>query len=106
MRLFIIIGHTNYKPSEAVHGNSISPIVSYPKPNPPGHDGLPGKYATNQISLELFDLEKDIHETNNVAGEFPEIVKKFEVLAEEAREDLGDSRTKRAGKNVREPGKI
>lgn len=79
---------------------------SYPRPNPPGSGGLPGKYATNQIGLELFDLSRDIHETKNLAEQYPEVVKRLEGLAEKAREDLGDSRLKRTGANIRPPGSI
>ena len=34
------------------------------------------------------------------------MVKRLEALAEQAREELGDSLTKRTGKGVREPGRI
>ena len=79
---------------------------TYPRPEPPGHGGAPGKYATKEIALELFNLERDVHETNNVAARFPEVVRKLEAFAEQAREDLGDSRTKRMGKNVRPAGRV
>jgi arylsulfatase A-like enzyme len=79
---------------------------NYTKPNPPGHGGLPGKYETLPIGLSLFDLENDISESNDVAAEHPDVVKRLQAYAEQAREDLGDSKTKRIGKNVREPGKV
>ena len=40
------------------------------------------------------------------ADQNPDVVKKLEALAEQCREDLGDSRTKRTGKNVRPAGKL
>jgi arylsulfatase A len=79
---------------------------SYTKPEPPGGSAKPGKYATKEIGLELFDLEKDIGETTNVAAQHPEVVKRLQSLAEAAREDLGDSGEKREGKNVRPAGKV
>ena len=78
----------------------------YPKPQPVGGDGRPGKYAQLKIGLALYDLETDIGETTDVAAQHPEVVAQLEALAERAREDLGDAVTKRAGKGVREPGRL
>lgn len=48
---------------------------------------------------QLYDLDADIGETDNVAGRHPETVARLEALAEKAREDMGDG--KRPGKNQR-----
>ena len=73
----------------------------------PGKDGLKGSSRTKSVaSLELYNLEKDIGETTNLAEQYPEVVAELTVLAETARKDIGDSLTKRKGKNVRPPGKI
>jgi len=40
-----------------------------------------------------------------VAADNPEIVKRLEALAEQAREDMGDSLTHRIGNGAREPGR-
>ena len=64
------------------------------------------EYVRKEIELSLFDLQNDQGETTNVAAENPDVVKKLLEYAERAREDLGDSLTKRTGKNVRSPGKI
>lgn len=77
----------------------------YVKPAPPGGNGQPGKYAKPKIGVELFNLEKDVGEASNVAAKFPEVVARLQSLAERARADLGDSLTKRVGKNARPPGK-
>ena len=69
-----------------------------------GKDGAPGKYLRKEIDLSLFDLEADAGETTNVAERNPEVVKALLDHAESAREDLGDSLTKRVGKNVRPAG--
>jgi arylsulfatase A len=79
---------------------------NYPHPEPPGADAKPGKHVTQEIGLALFDLDNDVGETTNVAGQHPDVVKRLEELAAECREDLGDSQTKREGKNVRPPGMI
>jgi arylsulfatase A-like enzyme len=80
---------------------------AYPSPgDPPGADGQPGPYAQRQIELALFNLDADIAETTNVADEHPELVDQLKRLAQEARDDLGDSATNHPGKNVRQPGRI
>jgi arylsulfatase A-like enzyme len=79
---------------------------SYPHPDPPGGSAQPGKHVTQQIGLSLFDLEHDLAETTNVADRHPDIVSRLQTLAEQAREDLGDSATGRVGRNVRQPGKL
>jgi arylsulfatase A len=40
-----------------------------------------------------------------VAAAHPDVVARLMALAEKAREDLGDSLTKRTGRGVREPGR-
>ena len=47
----------------------------------------------------LYDLERDVGETTNVAHEHPDVVKRLSALADGAREDLGD--LERPGKNQR-----
>jgi arylsulfatase len=95
---------------------------------PPGKDGKPANFANlkpesmqqsglrgiasrhgylvRKIEQSLFHLESDVGETNNVAGEHPDVVERLLKLAEEARADLGDSLTKRTGANVRPSGKL
>jgi len=78
----------------------------YPHPDPPGGDAKPGKLTTQKIELSLFDLERDIGETTNVADEHPDVVERLLKFAEAARNDLGDSAINRKGKNVRDPGRL
>jgi hypothetical protein len=40
--------------------------------------------------LNLYNLQADIAETNNVADQHPDVVKRLFALAEKARQDLGD----------------
>lgn len=79
---------------------------TYPKPSPSGGNGKPGQYSNETIGLELFDLKQDVGEKNNVAVKYPRVVKRLQALAEQCREDLGDSETKRQGKNVRPSGLV
>ena len=74
---------------------------------PGGTNGIPARYEQVKIAEpELYDLEQDVRERTNVVSEHPETVKRLLALAEQAREDLGDSLTGRKGSGVREPGRI
>ena len=55
---------------------------------------------------ELYDLDRDIGEAIDLAGQNPDTVKRLEILAEQSRAELGDSLKKRTGTGVREPGRI
>lgn len=61
-------------------------------------------YLVRKIEQSLFNLEDDVGETTNIAAQHPEIVERLLKLAEQARADLGDSLTKRAGASVRPCG--
>mgnify|MGYP005729667273 FL=1 len=57
-----------------------------------GKNGIPVKYDMNVIeSNELYNLKDDPEEKINVYDKFPEIAKKMEKLADEARIKLGDN---------------
>src|SRR5678815_2006680 len=73
--------------------------------NNPGSGGEPGPSQPIEVPLSLYDLESDVGETTNVADKHPEVVERLMKVAERAREDLGDSLTKREGRNVRPPGR-
>lgn len=73
---------------------------------PPGKDGLPNGYTQGKIGLALYNLKNDIGEKINVADEFPDQVLRLQKLAEEARQELGDSRLKITGKGFRAPGRL
>jgi hypothetical protein len=70
----------------------------------PGINGLPGPYAWGETGIELYDLDKDIAERNNVADRFPDVVRRLQALGEKAREELGDKDL--PGKEVRPPGRL
>ncbi len=58
------------------------------------------------MPLALYDLVADVGETTDVSGAHPEVVERLLAAAERARDDLGDSLTKRTGRGVREPGRV
>jgi arylsulfatase A len=72
----------------------------------PGHGGQPGKYVNERIGAALYDLGKDTSETNDLVAQHPEVVRHLQQIAEAARDDLGDSQTKREGKNARPAGRL
>lgn len=72
----------------------------------PGKDGKPGPYKTAKCSLELYNLDDDISERHNVIAEHPDVVRKLEALAKQARSELGDTLTATQGTEVRPAGKL
>lgn len=74
---------------------------------PGGRDGIPARYENRKIAQpELYALPSDIGEEKDVAGQHPDIVQRLLAIAERAREDLGDTLTKRKGNGVREAGRV
>ena len=72
--------------------------------NTPGNGGEIGPSEPIDVPLSLFDLESDVGEKTNLVDKHPEVVGRLMKYVERAREDLGDSLTKREGRNVRPPG--
>lgn len=62
------------------------------------------KRKPQRLPNRLYNLETDIGEKTNVAGENPAVVKRLLVLAKKARVDIGDG--KQAGKNQRPAGRV
>jgi len=81
------------------------PHISY-KNVLPGNDGWPGTYHRDTATFALYDLRRDPGEAYDVKDLYPEVVAELEMLAEKAREDLGDDLQQRKGVNVRESGSI
>jgi arylsulfatase A-like enzyme len=71
-----------------------------------GSGGLPGRYEQTTCGLELYDLETDPGETRDLAGERDDVVSRLKLLADEARDALGDSLTGRVGREVRSAGSV
>ncbi len=57
---------------------------------------------TPDVPLQLYDVQADIGEKNNVADQHSEVVSRLLALAEKARDDLGD--VNRKGRNQRPAG--
>jgi len=64
--------------------------------------GLAGGAAPAQA--ELYDLDADIGESQNVAAEHPDVVQRLTAWADAARQDLGDGA--RAGRGQRPAGRV
>jgi len=60
----------------------------------------------DQEIKELYDLEADIGETNNLFSDYPDIVREPMAKTEEFREDIGDEAVGIEGKNCRPIGKV
>lgn len=61
---------------------------------------------SNKEVKELYNLPKDISESNNLYSENPEIVNKLTRLADICRHDIGDERLKITGENIRKKGVV
>lgn len=72
----------------------------------PGEGGTPGRYASRTTGLELYDLESDTEETQDVSGRYPEIVLCLQEQADSIRQILGDQLRGIKGSHVREPGRV
>lgn len=64
-------------------------------------DGQPVEYSMAKMGLELYDLEKDVSETFNVASEHPSVVDSLQRMADNVRAKLGDALTGIQGAEVR-----
>jgi len=74
---------------------------------PRAHGGIPVQYQQVKLAEpELYDLQRDPGERRNVASGQPEILRRLQALAEQARATYGDSLTQRVGSGVREPGRV
>jgi len=73
---------------------------------PQGRDGKPGVYKPLALERSLFNLKADPGESTNVAALHPEVLRRLEALAEEARADLGDDLSGRKATGSRPPGKL
>ena len=70
-----------------------------------GSGGTPGLYKPTPIEkAELYRIDADLSEGNDVSAQHPDIVAKLEGYAEQMRADLGDSLTKRQGNGNRPAG--
>ena len=71
----------------------------------PGQDGFPGKLQEDFPFPEaLYDLRRDPGERYDVQSLYPKMVAELKLLAEKAREELGDDLTQRKGKENRAVG--
>jgi len=73
----------------------------------PGKDGMPGKADEwSEVEAGLYDLRRDPGERYNLIEYHQEIVSELEEIAAEARLELGDDLTEKAGAERREIGRL
>jgi arylsulfatase len=72
-----------------------------------GIEGIASRhgYVVRELPLSLYDLSTDMSESNNVASEHPEVVKKLTELANQYRKTLGDSLQNMKGTENRPVGR-
>ncbi|MAJ33940.1 MAG: arylsulfatase [Candidatus Marinimicrobia bacterium] len=63
----------------------------------PGKNLYPGPYGKGEAGLELYNLDSDIGERDNLIEKYPLIVKELEKISDRARNILGDQLTDRIG---------
>ncbi len=72
-----------------------------------GMDGQPGKYKMVKLEYsELYNLESDPYEKENIIAKHQDIFKQMENMAENIKTELGDDLTNIKGKENRKPGMI
>lgn len=71
----------------------------------PGAEGMPAKYQPVTITKpQLYNVQSDLGEKHDVAAQNPAVVQRLLALADQCRDDLGDTIVKREGKGVRPAG--
>jgi arylsulfatase A-like enzyme len=60
----------------------------------------------SKVPRALFDIDTDPGEQKSVLSQHPDVAKRLQAMIESAREDLGDSRRKMVGKNIRPVGRV
>lgn len=72
----------------------------------PGTGGEGKGYRQVQATQALYDLQKDVGETTDVAAKHPQVVARLLRHVEQARKDLGDRLTNREGSGIRPAGTL
>ena len=85
----------NYLPLNAVRSGKWKLVP--PRPAKPPGTGWSGRMIDAVEKTQLYDLEADIEERQDVADQYPEIVDRLMKLIDKARADLGDHRTVGSG---------
>ncbi|QDV61328.1 sulfatase family protein [Crateriforma conspicua] len=73
---------------------------------PGGTGGFPNAYSSRKSGLELYDLDSDVGETNNVIEDHPDVVAQLQRAAQAVRDDLGDKLTGHKGSGIRPAGRM
>jgi len=65
-----------------------------------------GNWKLHLVRKELYDLETDIAEQDNVYAEHPDVVSRLTALADACRQELGDAHTGTEGSACLPPGRV
>jgi len=65
-----------------------------------------GRWKLHAKTGQLYDLAADVGESQDVSRDNADVVRRLSVLADAAREDLGDAATGAAGRNCRPCGRV
>ncbi|MGC4016204.1 MAG: hypothetical protein QM755_17030 [Luteolibacter sp.] len=118
----VITGKKEQSPHEALffyyHANDLESMRSgkwkleFPRTytsldgKPGGKGGKSVPYKNLKITgVQLYDLDADPGEKNDLSAAHPEVVTRLAALADKQREELGDGLMQRPGTARREPGK-
>lgn len=71
-----------------------------------GSGGTPNGYTQRKTDFALYNLADDIGEKNNVFDDHPKVVAMLKKYAHAARQELGDSATKKQGDGIRPAGRL
>ncbi len=72
----------------------------------PGKDGIPGPYSRGQAGLELYNLQMDVEENDDLAEGNPQKVAELMAMADSVKIALGDRASGIKGNSNRSPGRI
>jgi arylsulfatase A len=103
-----------------IDGKNIWPLITSTSPVKTPHETFfyhnylrlegvrkgPWKLHFDMGKWELFNLDDDLGETKDIAGNHPDIVTELHALLDSSRYDMGDALMQIQGKNVRPIGKV
>lgn len=104
----LLLGHPDaHRPYEAFfYYGPTATSGEQPKEVGTLHAVRSGKWKLHLLRDELYDLDADIGEQNNIIAEHPAVVSRLRALADDCRHDLGDSHTGVEGSYCRPAGHV
>ncbi len=115
---FAHLAGTTAPKDRIIDGHDITDMLTNPKETKSPYDAFyyyisddltavrSGKWKLWFKENELYDLENDIAETNNIYSQHPEVIEKLNKLGDKIRADIGDCNTNQKGANRRPIGRV